>query len=728
MVRALCFLLSIGVFSAHAQDVLYRRDVMAVVSKAGCNLGGCHGNGQGKGGLKISLRGQDPDLDWVALVRDQGGRRVNLLEPERSLLLQKATAQLAHEGGKRFAVDSPEYEIMKAWIADGARDAGADLRLTKLEVTPTSVVLIEPEDSVQIVAKATFSDGTSRDVTNLSVYEPNNQSAKVSAEGRVTREKFDETTVLVRYLGIQVPVTINFVPNRAFTWANPPANNFVDQIVFRKLERLRINPSERCSDEVFVRRAFLDLLGVVPSEKEAKDFVGDSAADKRTKLVDALLKREEFADFWALKWADLLKIEERQLDKNGMKVFHAWIRESIVKNKPLDQFAAELVKARGSTYENPPANWYRANRDPVTRAENTARVFLGTQLNCAQCHNHPFERWTQDDYYDWAALFARVDYEVKDNKRTDKSDKNEFKGDQRVTLKKVASITNPRSGQPAVMRFLGGGKPTMTPRSSELLSLAEWLSHSPMFARMQTNRIWYHLLGRGLTDPVDDFRASNPPSHPELLEALTKDFVEHGYDLRHTIRTIMASRVYQLDSTPNATNRDDETLFSRAIVRRLGAEQLLDSMSRAVGAPLEIEDFPTGTRLSQVPEGRKHYKPLKTDVDRFSATFGKPPRLVASECERSDEVALPQVFQLTSGPLVQRALTQGGNLIGGLLKDGKSDGEIVDMLSWSILTRAPGAAEREKFYGYLGAASDKRRAAEDIGWALLNSKEFLFRR
>ena len=721
----LAMLLALG---ARGSDVLYRRDVMAVISKAGCNLGGCHGNGQGKGGLKISLRGQDPDLDWLALVRDQGGRRVNLLEPERSLLLQKATAQLAHEGGQRFAVGSPEYQIVRTWIVDGAMDSGADLRLTKLDVTPPGAVLIEPQDAVQIAAKATFSDGSTRDVTGLAVYEPNNMGAKASAGGRVTREKFGETTVLVRYLGIQVPVTINFVPNRAFTWAKPAANNFVDELVFKKLERLRINPSELCSDEVFVRRAFLDLLGVVPTVDEARAFVGDSAADKRVRLVDALLKREEFADFWALKWADLLKIEERQLDKNGVKLFHGWIRESIASNKPLDQFAAELVSARGSTYGNPPANWYRANRNPVLRAENTARVFLGTQLNCAQCHNHPFERWTQDDYYDWAALFARVDYFLKDKTPADKNDKNAFKGDQWVTLKPVANVINPRTGQPAVMRFLGGGKPTMTPRSSELAALGEWLSHSPMFARMQVNRIWYHLLGRGLVDPVDDFRASNPPAHPELLDALTKDFVEHGYDLRHAIHTIMASRIYQLDATPNATNGDDEILFSRAVVRRLGAEQILDSMSRALSAPLPIENFPTGTRLSQMPEGRKHFQPLTTDIDRFSATFGKPPRLVTSECERSDEVALPQVFQLTGGPLIQKSLSRQDNLIGQLLKDGKGDGEIVDALSWSILSRAPGAAEREKFYGHLAAAASKRNAAEDIAWALLNSKEFLFRR
>ncbi|MEQ1861218.1 MAG: DUF1549 and DUF1553 domain-containing protein [Chthoniobacteraceae bacterium] len=728
MFKPLRPLLLIFALSAQAGDVVYRRDVMALLSKAGCNAGGCHGNGQGKGGLKISLRGQDADLDWLAMVRDQGGRRVNLLEPERSLLLQKATAQLAHEGGQRFAVDSPEYEILRAWIADGAPDSGAELRLTKLDVTPRSAVLIEPEEAAQFAVSATFSDGTTRDVTGLAVYEPNNLGAKASAGGRVTREAFGETTVLVRYLGKQVPVTINFVPSRAFTWANPPAGNFVDEVVFKKLARLRVNPSELCSDELFVRRASLDLLGLVPSAEETRAFLDDPAPDKRARLVERLLTRGEFADFWAMKWADLLRIEERQLDRNGVAVFHGWIRKCIAENMPVDEFARELVGARGSTYKNPPANWYRANRDPVQRAENTARVFLGTQLNCAQCHNHPFERWTQDDYYNWAALFARVDYVVKDNKRSDKSDKHEFNGDQFVTLKALGSVLNPRTGQPATMRFLGGGKPVITPRSSELASLAEWLSHSPMFARMQVNRVWFNLFGRGLVDPVDDFRASNPPSHPELLDALTRDFVEHGYDLRHLIRTIMASRTYQLDATPNATNRDDETLFSRAIVRRLGAEQLIDSMGRALGAPIEIDGFPAGTRLTQTPAGRKHYKPLTTDADRFSATFGKPPRLVTSECERSNEVALPQVFQLASGPLVQQILTNKDNLIGQLLGAGKADGEVVDALSWAVLTRAPGAAEREKFYGHLGAPGDKRRAAEDVAWALLNSKEFIFRR
>jgi len=306
----------------------------------------------------------------------------------------------------------------------------------------------------------------------------------------------------------------------------------------------------------------------VPTAEAAHTFTADSDPDKRAKLVETLLARGEFADFWALKWADLLKIEQRQLDYDGMRVFHGWIRESIAQNKPLDQFTRELIAARGSTLKNLPANWWRANRDPITRAENTARVFLGTQLNCAQCHNHPFERWTQDDYYDWAGLFARLDYKLSGEKAKDTNDKNEFRGDQTVLIKAHGAVTNARTGDPATPRFLGGEKPATSKDRDALLALADWLPHSPMFARMQVNRVWFHLLGRGLVDPVDDFRASNLPSHPELLDALARDFAENGYDLRRLIRTIMASRTYQLAAEPNATNADDETNNSHALVRR----------------------------------------------------------------------------------------------------------------------------------------------------------------
>jgi hypothetical protein len=722
-------LLLCGVISALGEEAIFRRDAMAVLSKAGCNAGACHGNATGKGGFKLSLRGQDPDLDWLALAREQGGRRVNLLQPENSLLLLKGTAALAHEGGQRFAADSPEYAILLQWIRDGAKDSGAKAaKLVKLDVAAPERVLIEPATELQLRVTAKFADGTGRDVTRLAVYEPNNMLAKVSHDGLVKREKAGETTVLVRYLGQQEPVPLAFVPARPdFVWSNPPTNNFIDEHIFRKLRILRMNPSAPCTDGTFLRRAYLDLLGFVPDAETARAFIADTAPDKRAKLIDTLLQRDEFADFWALKWADLLKIEQRQLDYDGMKVFHAWIRESIAKNKPLDQFARELIAARGSTLKNPPANWWRANRDPVTRAENTARVFLGTQLNCAQCHNHPFERWTQDDYYSWTGLFARLDYKVSDQKGTDKNDKNEFKGDQTVLIKTSGTVTNARTGEAAKPRFLGGETPKVSKERDELLALADWLPHSPMFARMQVNRVWFHLLGRGLVDPVDDFRASNPASHPELLDALARDFAENGYDLRRLIRTITSSRTYQLAAEPNATNADDETNQSRAIVRRLTAEQMLDSISKVLAAPLPLEGVPAGTRLAQLAEGRKHYKPLTNEVDRFAASFGKPPRLISSDCERSNDTAMPQVFQLISGPLIQKLLTRKDNTIDKLFGSGKSDTEVVDELFWTALTRPPSDAERTRSTAYLAEAKDRRRATEDLTWALLNSKEFVFR-
>ncbi len=726
----LCAVAFCGTLKASSDDVTFRRDVMAVISKAGCNIGGCHGNGSGKGGLKLSLRGQDPDIDWIAMVRDQGGRRVNLLDPERSLLLLKATAQMAHEGGQRFKMDSPEYAILLRWIQDGARETGADgPQLVKLEVSGARDVVMAPEKEVKLQASAVFDDGSRRDVTRLAVYEPNTTLSKATADGVISRERAGETTVLVRYLNQQVPITMNWVPSRpGWAWRDVPTNNFIDEIVFKKLKTVQIQPSELSSDEVFVRRAYLDLLGIIPSAEEARSFVAETSPDKRAKLIDKLLEREEFADFWALKWADLMKIDERHLDKKGVQVFHAWIRSSIKEDKPFDQFARELIGARGKTFENPPANWWRANRDPVTRAENTARVFLGVQLNCAQCHNHPFERWTQDDYYNWAALFTRLDYKLGDAKRTDTNDKQEFRGDQTVLIKKSGSIKNPRTGEAARARFLGGAAPKVSKERDELLELADWLSQSPMFARMQVNRVWFHLFGRGLVEPVDDFRASNPATHPEVLERLSEEFVKNGYSLRHVIRTIMNSRVYQLDSEPNETNTEDETFHSRATVRRLSAEQIADSLAKASGTHLEIDGYPAGTRLAQTAEGRKHYRPLKTDLDRFNATFGKPPRLIASDCERSNELAMPQAFQLISGPLVQRALTQKNNRLEELLASGKHELEIVDDLFWSTLSREPTTRELDRFAYRLMTADDRRKAAEDLLWALLNSKEFLFQR
>ena len=446
-------------FGADQREVSFRNDVMGVISKAGCNAGACHGNKNGKGGFKLSLRGQDPDLDYEALTRDASARRTNPFEPDKSLILLKPTTQIAHEGGLRFRADSMEYRIFRRWIELGTpRDAASATTLTRLEVTPAQQVLIEPADRLHITATAIFSDGSRRDVSNLAVYEQSTELTKISPGGDVRRLADGETTVIVRYLWAQEVVRLAFVPARPdFVRKSIPARNYIDEQIFAKLATLRMNPSALGSDNQFVRRAYLDLLGILPTADEARAFVAGTAPDKKARLVDALLDRPEYADFWAVKWSDLLRNEERALDRKGVQNFHHWIRQSIADNKPLDQFARELVASRGSTYANPPANYYRANRDAVTRGEATAEVFLGVRLKCAQCHNHPFDRWTQDDYYGWADVFARVDYKILENLRSDKNDTHEFIGEQIVYEKSDGDVKDPRLGRTDPPRLLGAG-------------------------------------------------------------------------------------------------------------------------------------------------------------------------------------------------------------------------------------------------------------------------------
>src|SRR5216117_1025765 len=521
--------------SALQTEVSFRNDVMAVLSKAGCNAGTCHGNKNGKGGFKLSLRGQDPDIDYLTLTRDSLARRINPLEPEESLMLLKPNTQVAHEGGLRFKKGSEEYEILRRWIADGMpNDVASAPKLEHIEVAPRENVSVEPAREVQLRVRARFSDGSSRDVTSLAVYEPANGLAKVSHDGLVERQGMGETTVLVRYLHCQEPVRLIFVPARPnFVWQQQPADNYIDEHIFATLRTLRMNPSRLCSDEVFLRRAYLDLLGILPTADEAHAFVSDDTVaraarkvrptqewshrdqeptpnpstrgerasgpadpfpvlgggrgglldrrnpspaeisagslhrrlQKRARLIDRLLERPEFADFWALKWADLLRVEAHSLDKKGVQNFHHWIRESIAVNKPLDQFVRELITARGSTYSSPAANFYRPNRDPATRAKAAAQVFLGTRLQCAECHNHPFDRWTQDDYYDWADLFARVKYKVIENKREISSDEHEWNGEQIVFVARQGSVKNLRTGKEAQPRFLGD--PLISRRAGE---------------------------------------------------------------------------------------------------------------------------------------------------------------------------------------------------------------------------------------------------------------------
>lgn len=710
--------------------VSFRNDVIPVLSKAGCSAGTCHGNKYGKGGFKISLRSQEPDLDLISVTRDASGRRVNPMDADHSLLLLKATTQVPHEGGLRFKRESEEYRILRDWIAAGCPDDSEKApKLQRLEVTPLTQVLTEPKREVQLSAKAFFSDGTSRDVTSRAVYEPANNLVKVSHDGLVQSEGPGETMVLVRFLEQQLPVRLAFIPARPnFKWSAPRENNYVDKHVFAKLRSLRVNPSGLSSDTVFLRRAHLDLLGLLPTADEARAFLADSRKDKRVRLIESLLERNEFAEFWALKWADLFRNEEKTIDRKGVQGFHGWIAAALRENQPVDQFVREIIAARGSTYLNPPANYYRALRDPVTRAEATAQVFLGVRLQCAQCHNHPFDRWSQDDYYDWAGLFSRVSYKVLENKRRDNLDSHEFIGEQVVYLADEGKVTNARTGQPAKPRFLGATKP-LAKDEDPLRELATWVTANPLFAKSQVNRVWFHLMGRGLVDPIDDFRPTNPASHPELLDQLAKDFAAQKFDLRWLIRTVMNSRAYQLAAEPNDTNAGDEVNYSHVLPRRLTAEQLLDSQHEALAVPAKFTGYPVGMRAGQLPgvEAVRLREKRKSSSDTFLTLFGKPMRLLSCECERSSETTMSQAFNLVSGPEINSLLSAPDNRIQKLIDAGKSQREIIAELYWHILSRPPTQAELLEFSTRVGKAENQRQAYEDIAWALLNAKEFIFR-
>lgn len=755
----------------------FRSEVMAVLSKTGCNQGTCHGNAQGKGGFKLSLRGQDPDTDYVTLTRKLAARRVTPLTPTDSLLLQKPLMQIPHEGGRRFAVDSAEYHILLDWISAGMPADAADApTLTDLQVSPSHKTIAAPERSVRLTATAGFSDGTQVDVTSLAIFESSALFVSVGSDGTAVSDQPGLTTITVRYLNRQVPVRLEFVPERSdFQFSAPAPANAIDQAVFAQLQRLKINPSPVCDDSTFLRRAYLDLTGLLPSAEEADRFLKSNEPDKRAALIDQLLASEAYCDQQTLRWADLLRAEEKTLDANGLKIYHDWIRANVAANRPLNEFAGELIAARGSTYKVPATNFYRALRKPEERAEAVAQVFLGVRLQCAKCHNHPFDHWTQDDYYGWSSFFARIDYEIIENKRRDKSDKHEFSGEQIVKIADKGEVKNPDSGKVIAPRFLGNSDFVMftpdadgaaaadvaaetadskdaaastaaspsgteeTPQDAadkpaapdRLQQLAAWLSDSrnKAFAITQANRIWAQLMGSGVIDPVDDFRATNPPLNPELLEVLRQEFVNSGFDVRHLMRLIMNSKCYQMSSTANDTNSGDSHCFARTQIRRLTAEQTLDGIAQVLDVGVPFGGHPEGTRAVQLVGVRNgEFRYSKPEVgDRFLALFGKPSRLQTCECERAGETTLAQTFEMLSGELLDDLLKKSGGRIDRLLAADMTDSEVIRQLYLSAVTRPPSPEETQVAVQHLQAHSSRRQALEDVVWALLNSNEFLLR-
>ncbi len=567
----------------------FRSDVAPLLSKAGCNMGACHGNLSGKGGFRLSLRGEDPEFDHGSLTRDQLGRRINRLAPERSLIFLKPTGGVPHEGGQRFRRDSMEAAALIRWIAAGAGDdAGQTAPVRSLTVFPAERVLAPGESRQQLVVTAEFEDGSTRDVTRQAAYDLSDPTRfEVSADGFLQARGPGELAVSVRYRNGRGTSRLAFPADRkGFAWQGGEARHPIDRDVHAKLRAMRINPSPAADDPIFVRRAYLDAIGRLPHAAETRAFLADRDPQKRSKLIDALIDRPEFADYWALKWADLLRNEEKTMGEKGAWVLQRWLRDQMARDVPLDETVRRIVAGLGSTWQNPPASFYRTNRDPTTAAESVAQVFLGIRIQCARCHNHPFDVWTQDDYYGLSAFFANIARKEVDNDRKDRLDKHEINGDEVIYLSGAPRLVHPRTGarlQPTVLR----GRPTAGVEADDYLNvLAAWLTRdNRQFDRNLANRVWFHLLGRGIVEPVDDFRDSNPPSNSALLDTVTSYFVEHDRRLKPLVAWIMKSGTYQETAVPDRTNRDDVSNFSHAGVKLLPAEVLLDAISQVLEVP-----------------------------------------------------------------------------------------------------------------------------------------------
>ncbi len=717
------------------QAISFRRHVIAALNVGGCNMGACHGTPSGKGGFRLSLRGYDPAADFVQLTRDVLGRRTDRIDPDASLILQKGLAKVPHEGGMRFQANTVAAQTLRDWLAQGLNDDPDNLpALKKIEVLPGGRLLNAPAKWQQLAVLAHYADGSVRDVTRLTVFTSSDDAvAKVGGptgsltHGLVEFGQTGEVAILCRYLDEMQAVRITFLDTKKdFAWSNPPENNFVDKHVFAKLKLLGILPSDLCTDQEFVRRAYLDLCGILPKPEEVKAFLASTDKDKRAKLIDALLERPEYADYWTLKWSDVLRSNRKTIQVKGIYVYQQWLRGHIAANTPFDAMTKELITASGSTFANPPANFYRIARDPQNLAETTAQLFFGIRMQCAKCHNHPFERWTQDDYYSMAAFFARVKQKPDNLEGGDKK----APGAEVIYIDRSGEVVQPRTNKTMPPKFLGGQVAPATKDRRE--ALADWLTsgNNPFLAKSVVNRIWFHLNARGIVDPVDDFRDSNPSANDELLEALGKEFIEKKFDVKHVIRVIMNSRTYQLSAQSNDSNKEDSKYFSHAVTKQLPAETLLDAICAATEVPEKFAGLPAGTRAVQLPDGENNHIFLKT--------FGQPGRELACECEREGDSNLAQALQLINGPTINDKMRAGTNRVGRLLGKKVTDLEMLEDLYLATLSRPPLEGEVKFALEHLNKATERgttsqekeanrRKAWEDVQWALLNSKEFLFR-
>jgi len=720
---AALLILSSNYSAAEDTVVSFRNDVVPTLTKAGCNAGVCHAKaGGGQNGFELSLLGFEPGDDYDRLVREGGGRRILPMDPEQSLLLLKASGQIPHGGGVRLPADSEGFAILSDWIRAGAqRDPPETATLNSLEVQPAGRV-IAPGECQQLRVIAGFSDGTSRDVTQFALFESHDEAmASVDAAGMVTVEDIPgRVAVMVRYQDASATFSAS-VPLAAPESAFPEAQGFIDELAFANLRELGIPPSPVCDDATFLRRVTLDITGRLPSLDESKAFLADNAENKRARVVERLLNSPGYADYFANKWTALLKNRrDEAADITSNFAFHAWVRDSLLANVPYDQFVRELLAATGTVVGNPPVAWYKRVKDPKQQLEDVAQLFLGVRMQCAQCHHHPFDRWSQDDYYSLAAFFSRIGRKPTDTRGED------FIFHRRGH----ASAVNVRTGATLAPAVLGDDVGEIPPDIDPRLRLAAWMAdpENPWFARALVNRYWKHFLGRGLIEPEDDIRDTNPPSNPELLQALERHFIESQFDLKDLVRTITQSQVYQLSSTPNEHNLVDRQNYSRFYPRRLQAEVLLDAIDDVAGTRTTFANLPSGTRAVALPDNSYNR------ASAFLRVFGRPDSASVCECERVQSSSLAQSLHLINSSEIKGKLSSRSGRAARLSKGDVTLKDGLNELYLAAFARLPTSDELQAAGEYIASADEaeantvqgRQRELEDLIWALINSKEFIY--
>ncbi len=691
----------------------FRNQVQPILYKMGCNTGACHGAAAGKNGFKLSLRGYDNEWDHNMLTRQAAGRRVNLADPAGSLMLLKPTMQIPHEGGERFTVDSEPYKILKAWIDAGALgDNPDDPVLTRIEISPKSATL-KPDATSQLAVTAHYSDGSEADVTRWCKFNTTNDTvAMVDDFGKVSVLSPGAASITVWYSSKVAFADVTAPrpnPVADTVYATAESHGYIDELVITKLKELQIAPAKRCSDSEFIRRTYLDALGILPTPEETFRFVMDASEDKRADLIDAILARPEYVDYWTYKWCDLLLVSSRNLpDEKERNAFYDYIRRGVEENKPWDAFAREIVTASGNTLKNGAANFYVMHKEKTELTETTTQAFLSMSIQCAKCHNHPLEKWTQDDYFGMTNLFARVKLKDGVNGGTD------------VIPASFGDVIHPRIGRPMPPKPLDGESIAVDAPGDRREQLATWLTspENPYFTRAITNRVWKNFMGRGLCDPEDDLRLTNPATNEKLLDAMAADVAEHAYDLKYLMRTIMNSAAYQRSSEPADPNMPDDRFYSHYIARRLPAEVILDTYAQVTGVPTEFAGYAKGTRALQLKDSKV--------ASYFLQAFGRPDRNQTCSCERTEDASVAQTLHLSNGETLNDKIRSDECRVNAYLKESADRGRTVDELFVSALSRYPKADERARALDYMAQADDPRQAAEDLLWAVLSGKEFLF--